>query len=207
VDTWTAGGNYIYVVGHSSGISGPSGHGILIKYDSTGAKLASATLVGVGGMGVAITGNDTDGSDVYVTGQRDTPSANVTYRFDDPDGDEEAGTEVRWYRNGAAVGAGSLIDFRNLIYSVIKLNNGGVCINFGSAILLPEVFLKALNVSRNLGHKVKNFTTANFDMITQYRPIQNVVKRPTLEGGRGYNIIGHHEIMIPLLYQSIIEGL
>lgn len=109
--------------------------------------------------------------------------------------------------NGAAVGEGSLIDFRNLVYSVIKLNNGGVCINFGSAILLPEVFLKALNIARNLGHNVRGFTTANFDMIRHYRPNMNVLKRPTAHGGQGYNIIGHHEIMIPLLYQMIIDRL
>jgi len=109
--------------------------------------------------------------------------------------------------NGAMVGEGSLIDFRNFIYSVIKLNEGGVLINFGSAVILPEVFLKALSVARNLGHKVRNFTTANFDMTTNYRPHQNVVGRPTSEGGKGYNIIGHHEIMIPLLYQAVIEGI
>jgi hypothetical protein len=107
--------------------------------------------------------------------------------------------------NGAAVGEGSLIDFRNLIYSVIKLNNGGVAVNFGSAIILPEVFLKALNIARNLDRKVRNFTTANFDMITHYRPQQNVLKRPTESSGFGYNIIGHHEIMIPLLSQMITE--
>jgi len=107
--------------------------------------------------------------------------------------------------NGAAVGEGSLIDFRNLVYSVIKLNNGGVAVNFGSAIILPEVFLKALNIARNLGHKVKNFTAANFDMIAHYRPQQNVLKRPTDNSGLGYNIIGHHEIMIPLLAQMITE--
>lgn len=109
--------------------------------------------------------------------------------------------------NGAAVGEGSLIDFRNLIYSVIKLNDGGVAINFGSAIILPEVFLKALNIARNLGHKVTDFTAANFDMIVHYRPTQNVVKRPTAEGGWGTNVIGHHEIMMPLLHQAIIEDL
>jgi len=107
--------------------------------------------------------------------------------------------------NGAAIGEGSMIDFRNLVYSVIKLNKGGVVMNVGSAIILPEVFLKALNLARNLKHKVNHFTTANFDMITHYRPTQNVVKRPTEGGGLGYNIIGHHEIMVPLLYQAILE--
>jgi hypothetical protein len=109
--------------------------------------------------------------------------------------------------NGAAVGEGSLIDFRNLVYSVINLNDGGVAINFGSAIILPEVFLKAVNIARNLKHTVKNFTTANFDMVAHYRPNQNIIKRPVAGSGWGCNIIGHHEIMMPLLYQSIIEEL
>ncbi|MFH1753649.1 MAG: hypothetical protein ABH875_05650, partial [Candidatus Omnitrophota bacterium] len=98
--------------------------------------------------------------------------------------------------NGAAVGEGSLVDFRNLVYSIINLNDGGVAINFGSAIILPEVFLKAVNVARNIGHEVKDFTTANFDMIAHYRPCENIIKRPTADGGWGCNIIGHHEIMI-----------
>lgn len=71
--------------------------------------------------------------------------------------------------------------------------------NIGSNVILPEVFLKALTVARNLGSDVRNFTTANFDMIRHYRPDQNVVKRPVLEGGEGFNFIGHHELMIPLL--------
>jgi hypothetical protein len=107
--------------------------------------------------------------------------------------------------NGAATGEGSLIDFRNLVYSVVRLDSGGVVVNIGSAIILPEVFLKALNIARNLGHTVKDFTAANLDMILHYRPNQNVVTRPVADGGYGCNIIGHHEIMVPLLYQSIIE--
>jgi hypothetical protein len=105
---------------------------------------------------------------------------------------------------GMAIGEGSLLDFKNFIYSVSKLE-GGVAVNIGSAVLLPEVFLKAVTVARNLGYRIGNFTTANFDMISQYRPHQNVVCRPTSKGGRGYSIIGHHELMIPLLYRSIIE--
>lgn len=108
--------------------------------------------------------------------------------------------------NGSAIGEGSLLDFRNFIYSVSRLENG-VAINFGSAVVLPEVFLKAVTVARNLGHKIKTFTTANFDMINQYRPRQNILSRPTSTGGRSYNIIGHHEIMMPLLYRSIIENI
>ena len=78
-------------------------------------------------------------------------------------------------------------------------------LNFGSAVILPEVFLKALNLARNLGNNVKDFTTANFDMIYHYRPSQNVCLRPVMSGGNGYYIIGHHEIMLPLLAQAIIE--
>ena len=106
--------------------------------------------------------------------------------------------------NGEAIGEGSLLDFKNFIYSISKLN-GGVALNFGSAVILPEVFLKAVTVARNLGYKLDVLTTANFDMISQYRPYQNILSRPTSKGGRGYNIIGHHEIMMPLLYRAIIE--
>lgn len=107
--------------------------------------------------------------------------------------------------SGEAVGKGSLIDFHKFIEVVSNLGNGGIVINVGSAVILPEVFLKALTVARNLGFRVKNFITCNFDQIHHYRPYQNVVTRPVSLGGKGYYIIGHHEIMIPLLYQAIIE--
>ncbi|MBI4972204.1 MAG: deoxyhypusine synthase family protein [Candidatus Omnitrophica bacterium] len=102
---------------------------------------------------------------------------------------------------------GSRFDFHRLSEETIGLNNGGVVLNFGSAVMLPEVFLKALNLARNLGYKVKNFTTANFDMIYHYRPLQNVVLRPTQRSGKGYYVVGHHEIMLPLLAQAVIEKL
>jgi hypothetical protein len=108
--------------------------------------------------------------------------------------------------NGEAVGEGSLVDFRNFISEVSRLGRGGVVINFGSAVVLPEVFLKAITVARNLRFKVKNFTTANFDMFLHYRPKQNVLTRPVSLGGDSYNIIGHHEFMVPLLYRAIIES-
>jgi hypothetical protein len=108
--------------------------------------------------------------------------------------------------NGEAIGEGSLLDFKSFIYSVSALE-GGVVINFGSAVILPEVFLKALTVARNLGHKTKVFTAANFDMINQYRPYQNILSRPTSSGGKSYNFTGHHEIMMPLLYRAIIENI
>lgn len=107
--------------------------------------------------------------------------------------------------DAALTGEGSLRDFRSLVGNIRELDNGGVVLNFGSAVILPEVFLKALNLARNLGYKVKDFTTANFDMIHHYRAAQNVVSRPTQAGGNGYYIIGHHEIMLPLLAQAIIE--
>ncbi|MFQ5681354.1 MAG: hypothetical protein ACE5GG_04825 [Candidatus Omnitrophota bacterium] len=109
--------------------------------------------------------------------------------------------------DGAAMGSCSLRDFYRLSETVARLGEGGVAVNFGSAVVLPEVFLKALNLARNLGHKVKDFTTVTFDMIKQYRPQQNVVCRP-LSGprARGYYIIGHHELMLPLLYWGIVNS-
>jgi hypothetical protein len=107
--------------------------------------------------------------------------------------------------SGAAIGEASLRDFRIFASTVSKLGGGGVVINIGSAVIMPEVFLKALAVARNLGHPVRDFTTANFDMIQHYRPGVNVVQRPVLTGGSGYAITGHHEIMIPLLAAAIYE--
>lgn len=107
--------------------------------------------------------------------------------------------------DAALTGEGSLRDFRQLVECVLRLNKGGVVLNFGSAVMLPEVFLKALNLARNLGNKVRDFVAVNFDMIYHYRPSQNVVTRPVMSGGKGYYIIGHHEIMLPLLAQAVIE--
>jgi len=107
--------------------------------------------------------------------------------------------------NAGLTAEGSMRDFRTLVEVVRGLNQSGVLLNFGSAVILPEVFLKALNLARNLGFKVKDFTTANFDMIYQYRPAENIVRRPVIPGGKGYYFIGHHEIMLPLLAQAVIE--
>jgi hypothetical protein len=107
--------------------------------------------------------------------------------------------------DAALTGEGCLRDFYLLMENVCHIHDGGVVLNIGSAVILPEVFLKALNLARNLGAQVKDFTTANFDMIYHYRPSQNVVIRPVMSGGKGHYIIGHHEIMVPLLAQSIIE--
>ncbi len=109
--------------------------------------------------------------------------------------------------NGAAIGEASFTDFRLLTQLVTKLEDGGVVLNFGSAVILPEVFLKALTIARNLGHTVSRFTTADFDMNRQYRPLENVVKRPTEMGGKGYTFTGHHELMIPLLVHAVMSRL
>jgi len=108
--------------------------------------------------------------------------------------------------DGASIGKASYRDFKVFCSLVAGLQDG-IYLNVGSAVLLPEVFLKALTVVRNLGFEVKNFTTANFDFIRHYRPAVNVVQRPTLEGGKGYNFTGHHELMIPLLAAAIVDSL
>ncbi|MCX6144156.1 MAG: hypothetical protein NTZ35_13155 [Ignavibacteriales bacterium] len=105
--------------------------------------------------------------------------------------------------DGGATGEMSFRDFKILANSIKDLKGGGVVLNVGSAVILPEVFLKALTVARNLGHNAQGFSTANFDMIRQYRPQVNVVERPTQRHGRGYSFTGHHEIMIPLLSAMI----
>jgi deoxyhypusine synthase len=109
--------------------------------------------------------------------------------------------------DGAVIGAMSMQDFRLLTAVVADLGDGGVWLYVGSAVLMPEIFLKALSIAQNLGHQVDNFTTANFDMIQHYRPLQNVVKRPTSGEGRGYTITGHHEINIPLLAHAVLDAL
>jgi len=106
--------------------------------------------------------------------------------------------------NGLALGEGSLKDFRTLT-SVVATLKDGVFLNFGSAVILPEVFLKALNLARNLGHPVRNLTTVDLDFIPHYRPLANIVTRPTLGSGKGYHLTGHLEIMVPLLFASVLE--
>jgi hypothetical protein len=109
--------------------------------------------------------------------------------------------------DGAALGATSHTDFKLFCSIVKELNGGGVYLNLGSAVTLPEIFLKAVTVVRNLGFDLQDFTTANFDFIQHYRPATNVVRRPTAEGaGRGFSVTGHHELMIPLLAAQILCG-
>jgi hypothetical protein len=109
--------------------------------------------------------------------------------------------------DGAALGATSHTDFRLLAELVRRMNGGGVYLNIGSAVTLPEVFLKAVTLVRNLGYPLNDITTANFDFIQSYRPLTNVVRRPNADGaGHGYAITGHHELTIPLLAAELICG-
>lgn len=107
--------------------------------------------------------------------------------------------------DGAALGATTHTDFRLLAELVRRMDSGGVYLNVGSAVVLPEVFLKCVTLVRNLGHPLSDITTANFDFIQSYRPLTNVVRRPTADGaGRGYSITGHHELTLPLLAAELI---
>ena len=115
--------------------------------------------------------------------------------------------------DGAALGSATHNDFRLFCALVKEMHPGGVYLNWGSAVLLPEVFLKAVSVVRNLGVPLRPITTANFDFIQHYRPLQNVVKRPTASatnksgnGSHGFAITGHHELLLPLLAAALVNG-
>jgi hypothetical protein len=103
-----------------------------------------------------------------------------------------------------AAGSASHHDFR-LFASLVAALEKGVYLNIGSAVILPEIFLKATTLVRNLGYTLENFTTVNMDFIKHYRPLTNVINRPTAKGGRGINLVGHHEILLPLIAAGIIE--
>lgn len=108
--------------------------------------------------------------------------------------------------DGRATGEAAHRDFLTFC-SLVSGLEGGVYINLGSAVLLPEIFLKAVTLCRNLGHSLHHFTTVNMDFVQHYRPNTNVVRRPTQDGGRGFALTGHHELMLPLLAAAIIESL
>ena len=108
--------------------------------------------------------------------------------------------------DGGNLGQASFRDF-HIFCSAVATLQGGAFINLGSAVIMPEVFLKAVTLVRNLGHHISDLTTLNMDFIRQYRPQVNVVQRPTHEGGKGFNLVGHHEIMFPLLAAALIERL
>lgn len=109
--------------------------------------------------------------------------------------------------DGALLGAATYTDFQKLTLLLRGLHDGGCYWNIGSAVVLPEVFLKALTLCRNTGHQVKRFMTVNLDMLQHYRSETNVVRRPTQDGGRGYTLTGHHEIMLPLLYAMLLQAM
>ena len=110
--------------------------------------------------------------------------------------------------SGAAIGDTSHRDFRRLAHGLERLHDGGVVLNLGSAVIMPEVFLKALTIARNLHDgKPQNFVTCDLDMQRHYRPRMNVVQRPTLHSGKGYEITGHHELMVPLLVWAVLDRL
>jgi hypothetical protein len=106
----------------------------------------------------------------------------------------------------AKAGQASHRDFR-LLTSIVGSLEGGVYLNVGSAVILPEIFLKAVTLARNLGHTLDHFMTVNIDFIRHYRPLTNVIQRPTAKGGTGINLVGHHEILVPLIAAGLIEEL
>lgn len=108
--------------------------------------------------------------------------------------------------SGSAIGETSFRDFRKITDCVAELRGGGVVLNLGSAVILPEVFLKALTVARNLVEGVHGFTTANFDMFQAYRPCHNIVSRPTETGGTGLTFTGHHELLLPFFFYAVFEA-
>jgi hypothetical protein len=108
--------------------------------------------------------------------------------------------------DGADLGRATMDDFHTFCRLVATLE-GGVLINLGSAVIMPEVFLKALTLARNLGHEVRNLTTVNMDFVKSYRPSVNVVERPVRDGGQGFDLVGHHEIMFPLLMGLVVDKL
>ncbi len=108
--------------------------------------------------------------------------------------------------DGAALGLATFNDFR-LFCGAVKELSGGVFLNMGSAVIMPEVFLKAFTVAQNLGADLRDFMTVNLDMTAHYRPGENVVRRPALVGGRGITLLGRHELMIPLLAQAVVEAM
>jgi hypothetical protein len=105
----------------------------------------------------------------------------------------------------AAIGRASHLDFRLFAAQVARLGGGGVYLNVGSAVVLPEVFLKAVTLARNLGHRLEDFATASLDFVQGYRPAVNVVDRPVRGVGRGYRLVGHHELVVPLLAAALVE--
>ena len=169
---------------------------------NSAAKRGAADKIGLGeAMGREISEQNTPNAEkslLYQTYQHKIPfTAHLTI-----------GADIGHFHkscDGAALGAASHTDFKVFCSIIRELNGGGVYLNLGSAVTMPEIFLKAVTVVKNLGFELQDFTTANFDFIQHYRPLTNVVRRPTADGaGRGFSITGHHELMIPLLAAHIL---
>ena len=116
-------------------------------------------------------------------------------------------THIHPSADGESLGKATFFDFKVFTSAVKALHGGGVYVNLGSAVILPEVFLKAVSIVRNCGHILRHFTTINMDFIQHYRPTQNVVRRPVMQGGRGIALTGHHELMLPLLAAVVRQQL
>jgi len=196
--------------GHTSEDVGPGlDEGIFGMARETGEFINGATSTGVGeglGLGAAVGRAIEKGR----LAGRKTSILAAAWRADVPATVHVAvGTDIIHMHpsaDGAAIGEGSMRDFR-LLAAVAGDLDGGVYVNLGSAVILPEVFVKALNLARNVGRRVRTITTVDMDFIRHYRPGVNVIRRPTALGGRGIQLTGHHEIMFPLLWTAVEEAL
>lgn len=199
-----------YIGATSEDVDATLGEGIFGMAEETGNMLNSATLrayrddLGLGrAVGEMILESDFAHKDLSILGACAELGVPATVHV-------AVGTDILHIHpqaDGAAIGAATHHDFRKLCNIVRGLHDGGVYLNFGSAVLLPEVFLKAVTVVRNLGNDLHSFSTANFDFIRQYRPMTNVVKRPIEGDGKGYAFVGHHELMFPLLYGMVVADI
>lgn len=194
--------------GTSEDVDATLGPGTFGMAEETGAQLNAAIKVGVTrGLGIG----QSVGKFLHESGApfRQISIAATAWRLEVPVTVHVAiGTDIIHMHpqaSGAAIGEASLRDFKYLVSCVSKLE-GGVYLNCGSAVVLPEVFLKAVAIARNEGKSLDGLTTVNLDFLRQYRPLTNVVSRPTAGSGRGYSLIGHHELMIPLLAAALVEA-
>jgi len=171
------------------------------RYLSEAVHLANTESLGLGAaVGRMINRNNMPHRDMSILAAADAMGIPVTVHV-------AMGTDILHMHpdfDPGAAGAASHLDFRLFAALVAELSQG-VYINAGSAVILPEIFLKALTLVRNLGHEISGITTVNMDFIKHYRPLTNVVNRPTEGGGTGINLVGHHEIMLPLIAAGIIE--
>jgi hypothetical protein len=194
--------------GTSEDVDATLGPGTFGMAEETGTQLNAAIKVGVTrGLGIG----QSVGKFLHEAGPqfRQISVAATAWRLEIPVTVHVAiGTDIIHMHpqaSGAAIGEASLRDFKYFVTCVSKLE-GGVYLNCGSAVVLPEVFLKAVAIARNEGKSLDGLTTVNLDFLRHYRPLTNVVTRPTAGTGRGYSLTGHHELLIPLLAAALIEN-